>query len=1462
MESQINVGMNVDGVVAGTEKAKRKISELGGAAREAGNEAGKGIGSIGSGADASAKKIESATKNTIASIQRQTAAFEAGGTASRAYQEQLAKLRGVDVAALRPYLDQLDQAKAKQQAAAVSQASMADGFASIKVGVLAATAVLGGFAVAFKGVVDGIDKLNDMKDATGASIENLSALEDVALRTGTSFDTVGAGLLKFNGILKDSKAGSDSAAAFKALGLSVQELKALDPAEALLKTARAFATFEDNGTKARYMQELFGKSTRDQAAFLKDLAEKGALVGTVTTKAAEEAETFNKQIFAMQKNLTDLTRTLAGPLITGFNELIAKFKEGSKEGKNFFEVAFQRYTSNVKDVYASMGIGGGSKAPKFLLDYSQTETAAESARLRRGTARPSLPDLPDQTAIKAAAAEAKRLLEEQNRELKEQAKLLAELAGLNGSFADDWERLTKIYKTGKLSLDDLVKAQAALLAKQPAIKAEADAQKKAADDLAAAQKAVAKSFEDATKAALQYNVGFINSAEKIADQVLALQDEEQALQMSAALHISLAQAVQMVTIARLEEARNAELRDYNTAGAEAIQLEIDKRRELAKLMDNKEVREAAAKVAKDAAKDAAAEWKRAAEQIETSITDALMRGFESGKGFAENLRDTVVNMFKTLVLRPTIQALANPVAQGLTGTLGLAGSANAASSAGSLLSGVGGIAGAFGSGISSGLTAWGAGGSVTGLLGAGTSIFAGGIANGLGVLAGALGPIALGIGVLSSLFGGEKNKQQNTGNATSFYDPAGNLTRQDSFFGGTSANADSVINGLQDAYAKAAAALSIGTVATAFNFGSNVRKDGTDPRFALGGYAGSSSFQQVETASSDAAMQLAASRAVFAALQGSELPGYLAQVFNTIDPAASSQDQIAAALEFAGTLKLVRDALSETRTPLQILQDDLASGTAALQTSASTFKADFLRAIDGGITPEQLGKWQALGNTMDQLAAASGKADEAITAVTRSLQDIANERTTLQNQLDELTLTSEQLRAKERASIDASNVALFDQVQAQQDLKTAAAAAAEALVTAADALRNANAASLDGATAGASDAFAALQRAVAAEQASNTAAYEAQRAIATAAYTSQQATMQASIDGTRDSLNSVADSVNRIKALSSTLKSTLDGMRIAGSEGSSRASAQAEISAALARARSGGALPLDGQLNAALATVARPSEQLFASFNDYARDFYKTANDIASLSSLSDAQLGGAQAAQATLQAQLEAMEDQKQTLKDGFGDQVDALKDILTNAQKQLDAANGLNTGVLSVADALAALNQSIGTLSNVRASQGQPTTPGVAEGRRETIRAYMQSLQADQTLTDVQKANVLRVAARDNGVSEAEIAAAWGASAAVTRQFFANAGIPQFATGINRVPRDMLAFVHKDEEITPAVYNPAVGGRGSNNETAAALRALADRLDRIEANTRATAGHTAGTDRKLARVIPGNAMITELAP
>lgn len=214
----------------------------------------------------------------------------------------------------------LAEKRAKEIDAAVTKAGAAIGLALSAAGVAA-------LAMA-RNVIDGLDALNDVKDATGASIANISALEDVALRTGTTLENVSAILVKFNSVLKEADGKNGVSQALKAIGLDADELKKIDPAEALRQTAVALSGFADNGNKARLIQELFGKSVKDAAPFLNDLAEKSELVGKVSEESASRAEAFNKQIAAFEKNSLDAKRALLDNLLPAINAVLGALNKG------------------------------------------------------------------------------------------------------------------------------------------------------------------------------------------------------------------------------------------------------------------------------------------------------------------------------------------------------------------------------------------------------------------------------------------------------------------------------------------------------------------------------------------------------------------------------------------------------------------------------------------------------------------------------------------------------------------------------------------------------------------------------------------------------------------------------------------------------------------------------------------------------------------------------------------------------------------------------------------------------------------------------------------------------------------------------------------------------------------------------------------------------------------------------
>ncbi|MFZ2309596.1 MAG: hypothetical protein WAW73_19630 [Rhodoferax sp.] len=570
-------------------------------------------------------------------------------------------------------------------------ASVAGSLASIGVGFS-----VGALVSMTKQIVDGIDAMNDLKDATGASIENISALEDVALRTGASFDTVSTALVKLNQGLNSAKAGSETEAAIKLIGLSIKELKELDPAEAFRQIAVALSAFDDDGKKARLTQELFGKSLKEVAPLLKDLAEQGSLVAKVTTQQAEEAEKFNKELAQMSKNTLDIARSMTGPLVSAFNETIAMFREGAKEGKSYYRVLVdeqlrllglkdgpKEYAQRLSDISAILQEGNIHQSRRNALLREQAalqskmnvlpdaaSDSTEMARLARFP-KPSVGDLPDSAAIRAAAAASAKALAEQNRELAAQAKLIAENAGLSGSFAEDWNRLAAIYKRGALNLGDFQAAQAKLLANQPAIKAANDAEAKAAEVI-----------EKANRSAFEARLKYVESLEKglagMQADVQKQQEYNDKLGMSKEAMAALdaakleSQAITLDLMAIKEQDKNLDQEQADIYRAQAAEL-----RKLAALKGQGALKEAAI----ESAKDAAEEWKRGWAETDRLARDVFTTWATEGGNAGQKIGDTLKKALLSAIYEATLKPIVFEVYAAVMG--GTAGSSSGSAGGGS-----------------------------------------------------------------------------------------------------------------------------------------------------------------------------------------------------------------------------------------------------------------------------------------------------------------------------------------------------------------------------------------------------------------------------------------------------------------------------------------------------------------------------------------------------------------------------------------------------------------------------------------------------------------------------------------------------------------------------------------------------------------------------------------------------------
>lgn len=279
------------------------------------------------------------------------------------------------------------------------------------VGAQIAAAFAGFSVVSFiKSNAEAIDALNDVADATGSTIENISALEQVALRTGGSIETVQTTLIKFNAALKEAKPDSPIALALKAIGLNAGELRKMDPADALRAVAKALAGYADDGNKARLEQELLGKSMRELAPFLKDLAEKGDLQAKITTKQAEEAEKFNQQLDLLKTNSVNYARSITSEIIPALSKWIEDTeKAGGVWQKMLANAGFDNLSRQRKEL-ENLNLSITSTAGKLdeFVQASQREPQNDSFKERIAFYRAELQRLQTQAtaaseALKTAA---------------------------------------------------------------------------------------------------------------------------------------------------------------------------------------------------------------------------------------------------------------------------------------------------------------------------------------------------------------------------------------------------------------------------------------------------------------------------------------------------------------------------------------------------------------------------------------------------------------------------------------------------------------------------------------------------------------------------------------------------------------------------------------------------------------------------------------------------------------------------------------------------------------------------------------------------------------------------------------------------------------------------------------------------------------------------------------------------
>lgn len=225
-------------------------------------------------------------------------------------------------------------------------------------------------------------------------------------------------------------------------------------------------------------------------------------------------------------------------------------------------------------------------------------------------------------------------------------------------------------------------------------------------------------------------------------------------------------------------------------------------------------------------------------------------------------------------------------------------------------------------------------------------------------------------------------------------------------------------------------------------------------------------------------------------------------------------------------------------------------------------------------------------------------------------------------------------------------------------------------------------------------AFATLQRSISAQQ-----------KIAADAYS-------ATTEVLNDALTTAKDNVSGLTTVANALDNALKALRGTSAEAVAmlRSQAQATLQSALGSARNGGSLVGFAGLEDALSTVANVDESVYTSLADFELEQARTANVVEELNALNGKQLTAAE-------KQVKAIEGQLDTAKKAYDLQVKQYESQLAYGQQQLDALNGVDQSILSVADAVRAMSAAIVAALAFMPKSGAGSAAANTPGNNATI-------------------------------------------------------------------------------------------------------------------------------------------------
>ena len=207
------------------------------------------------------------------------------------------------------------------EAAKLAQGSMA-GFAGLA-GLLGGGVLIGFFAHMEDEVAKSVVELGHLSTQTGIDIQTLAGLQQVVREMGGDFEGFGGGLRKMLRAQEEAVAGNaKAAAAFAHLGISIDDLKTLEPEALLYRLADGVQNVASHAVLADASTAIFGKGwatvipvLRESGAELETLAHKAGLASGVTKDAAAAAREWTRDTAELSQMLRSFEVAALEPLL-------------------------------------------------------------------------------------------------------------------------------------------------------------------------------------------------------------------------------------------------------------------------------------------------------------------------------------------------------------------------------------------------------------------------------------------------------------------------------------------------------------------------------------------------------------------------------------------------------------------------------------------------------------------------------------------------------------------------------------------------------------------------------------------------------------------------------------------------------------------------------------------------------------------------------------------------------------------------------------------------------------------------------------------------------------------------------------------------------------------------------------------------------------------------------------------